>query len=523
MFALMLMIGFGCSDKLDEVNVDTNSPTEVTVAMRLTYSINQIFEFISDEQNDRMGSIFSQYFSNGDGRETFDVYDLNGATGSGFYLYRNGLKEIVKMYEEIEESGVAYNHHMGVAKVLEAIMLGSLTSAMGDVPYSQAVAGSENLNPQYDSQELIYQTIQQLLDEGITQLSANDAVALSGDFVLGNDPSQWIILANLMKARYYNHLSVKDPSGSATSALAAIDAAIAAGWDTSMNVEMRYEGNENHRNNYSFYQFDVPINASYRFLDLLKTNNDPRTFAYFNPLSIRLYTDAQVNEDPDDAIELSDGAQQILAYRPELADTDTVVLDVIGERIGNSNTTAEYASAVGLVFSSLDANAPIMLAAEAKFIEAEAALRASDPTRAAEAFAAAVEAHLNFIIGRLTDQLTTYTTENSTLVDEVAGAQAAIDNMSIQVADYITNLGTANSSDITLERIMTEKYKAMYIQGVESWMDLRRHDFAFPSGYFSSPVASGEYAQRLPYPNSDVINNQNVTQTDLFDIMWVVQ
>ncbi|MDN5200424.1 SusD/RagB family nutrient-binding outer membrane lipoprotein [Fulvivirgaceae bacterium BMA10] len=512
LLVLVLLLVFGCDDFLDDTNVDSNTPDQVSVSMRLTYAENQVFEFLGDEQNDRFGSLFAQYLSNGDGRENVDTYDLEGNGGDGFYLYHGALKDLDQMYDEIEATGISHAHYIGVGKIIEATALGALTDAMGDIPYSQALQGSDQIYPEYDTQEAIYQTIQTLLSDAITELSKSESVALKGDFLLNNDPNQWIILAHLLKARYYNHLSEVDPQGSATSALNEINAAIAAGWDTSMNFEMQYEGNTDHFNNLNLMQVDAIINASFRFLDMLKTTNDPRLFAYFYPLKVN------VTADPD---QLSDGGKQILNYRPDLSGKDTTVLDVIGEHIGDPTTLSEYGSSVGLVYSEKDAPMPIILAAEVKFIEAEAALRAGNSARAESAFEEAVQAHLDLVIPRLKSRLNSFKSRNLADVAITSNVDAILAGIDTQIADYIANYGSASGATITLEEIMTQKYKAMFLQGIESWTDLRRHNFAYPSSYFTSPIASGDFATRLPYPISEKQRNRaEIPDDDLFLKLW---
>ncbi|MFH6768849.1 SusD/RagB family nutrient-binding outer membrane lipoprotein [Gaetbulibacter aquiaggeris] len=89
----------------------------------------------------------------------------------------------------------------GIANVLEAHGIGSMTSMFGDIPYSDV---GSNEDAAFDSQASIYQAAQTLLNDAITQLSAVPASRrLTDDILLGGNPTSWIQVANTLKARYF--------------------------------------------------------------------------------------------------------------------------------------------------------------------------------------------------------------------------------------------------------------------------------------------------------------------------------
>ncbi|MFO7721216.1 MAG: SusD/RagB family nutrient-binding outer membrane lipoprotein [Gillisia sp.] len=90
----------------------------------------------------------------------------------------------------------------GLAKIYMAINLGLATNVWGDVPYSEAFLGEENLAPKYDSQEAIYNEIQNLLSEAIVDLQAEDPAGIQGSLVAGNAAS-WVKTAHGLKARFF--------------------------------------------------------------------------------------------------------------------------------------------------------------------------------------------------------------------------------------------------------------------------------------------------------------------------------
>ena len=92
------------------------------------------------------------------------------------------------------------------------------TNSWGDIPYSEAFQGEDNVFPSYDTQESIYQNIFTLLTEAENDLKATDqAAGIQGSLVT----AEWSKVANALKARYYIQLTKRDPQA-ATKALAAI-------------------------------------------------------------------------------------------------------------------------------------------------------------------------------------------------------------------------------------------------------------------------------------------------------------
>jgi hypothetical protein len=105
-------------------------------------------------------------------------------------------------------------HFAGLAKVLMAVSLGNCTNLFGDIPYSEAFLGNENLTPRYDSQEEIYTAILKLLGEAINDLNTPDIenpIVLEGDMIYDNDLDVWLRAAYTLRARYRLTLSERNP------------------------------------------------------------------------------------------------------------------------------------------------------------------------------------------------------------------------------------------------------------------------------------------------------------------------
>jgi hypothetical protein len=150
--------------------------------------------------------------------ESYTTYLIDEQTLSTFWetgLYAGAMKDCYLMIEKAIEEEQPY--YEGIARVLMAHNLGIATSYWGDVPYAGALQGTASLKSPYDTQELVYQSIQLLLDEAIAAFSAPPAIGGPGvdDLIFRGDPAKWKATAYALKARYLLHLTRRQPDAGA--------------------------------------------------------------------------------------------------------------------------------------------------------------------------------------------------------------------------------------------------------------------------------------------------------------------
>jgi Starch-binding associating with outer membrane len=135
------------------------------------------------------------------------------------------------------------------------------------------------------------------------------------------------------------------------------------------------------------------------------------------------------------------------------------------------------AGGLGATFAAADAGYYFGTYAEQKFIEAEAAFQSSNPTRAAAA--------------------------------HNEGVLASLGRHGISDPTYEAANATETSATITLEKIMTQKYVAMFLEP-EAFTDWRRTGFPVLTAVTPN-VTGGVIPRRLPYPQSErTFNGGNV-------------
>ncbi len=157
----------------------------------------------------------------------------NFATPQGFdNVWTNGYANVLTDCDVLIKQADAsrFTVHAGMARVMQAYTLSVLVDYFGDVPFSQAFQGAENLNPGVDRMVDLYPAIIAILDKAITDFAATpDAFAPAiTDFYYGGGTAgiaKWRRLANTLKLKLGLNLKNQNP----TLATTLINQALAAG------------------------------------------------------------------------------------------------------------------------------------------------------------------------------------------------------------------------------------------------------------------------------------------------------
>jgi len=463
-------------DSMAVLNKNENSPTSVIPSALLTQALySGTFTSQGGFGDGPIGVFNGHAAGNHATGLSYNQYQLTNADLAGLFTnaYQSSLMNLKQIIVNAKSNEKSY---VGIAKILQAFELGYMTTLYGDIPWSQALDVVKFPTPKYDAQVDVYASIQQLLADGVTNLDAGASeAAINGDFIYGGSRAKWKALAYMLSARYYNHFSKKDPAGSATNALAAIAKAKAAGFTSSAaDFKMPYDGSTTLYNPWQSTFTNGMYVANKPFLDLIMADSDPRLRAFYtsNSGTVPIRNAYGLGK-------LQDGDVGTGAYMS----------------IGDSTYYGQK-------------NSPVLFATnfEMLFIEAEANMRAGNAAAAATALNAAVAAQLNQVI--------------------------TLDKAGIPT--YIANHGSETASTVTMAKIMTEKYKAMFAQEVETWMDVRRHGYAYPVGMQAIPFVSNTAAtkvpvastfiQRLLYTQSELDKNgANVPKTTIFTVLPILQ
>lgn len=471
-FLSLLALG---SCKFDEdVNRDPVNPTDAPMSALLTTSEVGIAYTVGGNIA-RYDGMLMQHLSGIDrqaltiGRYNIGQQDTDDPWDN-MYRAMNQLKVIIKKADEQKSP-----RYKGVCQILMAYSIGTVTDQWGDVPYSEAFKGNpegSGFRPKYDKQQDIYDSIQVLLSQGIRNCTqASELSPGPDDVIYSGSMTKWISLSYALKARYALHLSKKDPSAYAKALLFADSAGSVS--SALVNFAGNTSQNENPMFQYNDQRGDIVVastlvNYFKSTTDSLQQfSGDPRLLAAVDVPYDSLWSAVTLKEDGT-----TDTLYRVfLPYGAHPGEQD------FGTSYGGGEVSVD-ALYMGGFLGSPGSAVPLFLASELAFIKAES----------------------YFSLGQLDEAATAHNTGLETSVDEM-GVQAD--------AQFSTIYGSETGTSISLKKIMTQKWVAMFCNA-ESWTDWRRTGFPnlTPASLNS---LEGQIPRRYPYPQKErTLNGGNV-------------
>jgi hypothetical protein len=277
---IVVLILIRCS--FGDINSDPNRESDATVREILPTAIVQTVRNTLSIGG-RVSGILVQHFEGVDAQPLgYNNYLVDEQTLTDYWetgLYAGAMKDCQLIMDKAFEENQPY--YEGIAKVLMAYNLGLATCMWGDVPYSQALSGTESIRSAYDPQEEVYENIQALLDEAIVAFSSPPVTGgpSNDDLIFNGDRDKWVKTAHALKARYYLHLSKRDES-LASLVLQHVDQA----FDNSRDQpQFNFADSDNESNPLALFgkerpqQLEIGIGLS----KIMNEKNDPRRFKYW--------------------------------------------------------------------------------------------------------------------------------------------------------------------------------------------------------------------------------------------------
>lgn len=356
--ALVFVLALSSCEKWIDTSLNTDPDSPVDVPMRLMLpAIEQKLGYnMAGNELLRTTAIWMQQFDGVDRQSyTEAIYQLVPGDVNNLWnaFYPGILMNSKIMLNKAEETESP--HFAGVARVLIGATLGMATDLFGDMPFSKAFRGSENsLTPEFDSQEMIYDTLFTILDDAIADLSITTSVfPLAGDVIYAGNLAKWKKAAYSIKARHLLQLSLVNGNAAYTAALTAA----ASGFSSNADDFIVPWNVDNHNPIFQFMEQRGDVRMGATLVDMMKASSDPR-----------------------------------LAFYAELDEDD----EYTGSIAGSQN---DAASKPGAYISAAIAPSVIMSYAELKFIESEANFRLGQAVPARAAFQAGVAASVLKVTG----------------------------------------------------------------------------------------------------------------------------
>jgi hypothetical protein len=564
---MVVLFATSCSESLEEINVSPNTlpDTEIDIKFVLTGILSQSATITSELTMG--GSEFpaaTQYLQRD--FTSFDRFNYNWEP-IGYTAFYEPLKDSQYIHERAEEekTGNVKNYYQGVALILKSYWYGLLTSAFGDLPYTDALqaenGGDGFFKPVYDDQQSIFKGILGDLARANSLLKDVGTVqeAMDADLVYQGDAHKWRKLANSLRLRFYMRLSEKggsdiDPAIE-ISAIVGNSAEYPILENNSDNASIAFVGTDSNNSWYGGPLRNSNRSEFYRrkpsatIVDDLTALGDPRLTRWVRPVDVQIFegtTDEIVQEDgvlkryttEDLVARNSDGNKEndvntslfvglpVALTDPnqfhKFADNLNVneVISGLDDSIylaAASNPHASYLTEMYAENANPMVRAVLMNSAEVKFILAEASVRGWISNSALDYYNSGIQLSLEQYGISDGDPSAVYDKGNNTLIPYDQGVYMA------QVQQIF------NDADNKLEPIMHQKWISQWLTP-ESWFDWRRT--GFPD--LNANIIAGTKGQATPirFYYDDPFNEGNMlkaigklqpAENDQWSKMWLLQ
>lgn len=390
------------------------------------------------------------------------------------YKYNGTMSAYNTFMEKAEELGQDEIKAMG--NIVKVFSMHQVTDYYGPIPYTKY---GQSINAEYDSQETVYKAMLAELDEAIDALevyasSGNATVLANYDYIYDGNVASWIKLANSLRLRLAMRIVYANPSLAKTEAEKSIadsyGVLTSSGEAAALSHTLLTYHHPLWEISNNFNDGDTHMNAS---MDCYMNGyNDPRRAAYWQAAN--------------------DGG-----YHGVRLGVITSTWDPYGNAANNVSKT-NIGSSTSIVW---------MNASEVYFLRAEGALR-------------------GWNMGGTAKDLYEAGIKMSFEETGVSGADAYIANAVSTPADFVDNAGANStaalssvtiawdesaSTEVKLEKIITQKWLAIFPNGCEAWAEFRRTGYPkllpVVTNNSNGAISTDTQIRRIPFPDTEYDTN----------------
>lgn len=474
-----------CTKKFDEINTDKNSIATVGAA-ELPFLFSKAQSTATNSQwnyqvaQNLFADQYAQYFAC---EATYFPSDRlvirMDWVGAAFNpMYTDVMPQLQTIFNSTDPSSAEY----ALASIWWVYTFHKVTDYWGPIPYFSA--GTPGNSVPYDPQDKIYDDFFKRLDAAVTVLKGKTGEQPFGsyDLIYGGDVNKWIKFANTLRLRLALRISNVDPGRAKTEAEAAVAAGVMTGspGDDAL-VQRSTKGSDG--NGLSIMSDWNEFRMSASMESVLKGYNDPRLPVYFLPAV---------------------GSGTYEGLRNGLS---VVQLGLDANKAdNNSHVGARWASpSAGGIPDYLSTPQNVMATAEAYFLRAEGAMLGWNMNGNAK----------DLYNEGITNSLAQWGVTDATIVNNYINST----NTPVAPGDYLnspamTNIPVKFGTDpaVQREQIATQKWLALFPDGMEAWADYRRSHILklYPVVNSDNPDitnTSTQWIRRIPFLLSETQNN----------------
>ena len=354
-----------------------------------------------------------------------------------------------------------------IARIWKVWTIHRATDYYGPFPYTYI--GYDSTVIPYDAQEDIYMDLFKELQESTADLQANIDQQSFGDadLIYHGDNTKWLKFANTLRLRLAMRISNVEPEMAKTEA----EAAVAGGTLTDLSDDAYLESSGVNYNGYLRQSGWNEFRMSQTMESLLVGYNDPRLSKFWQPA---------VNTGEYKGVR--NGMNEAEITTPE-------------NEPDNTSGPSDYL----LPENSATTPSTVMYTAEAYFLRAEGALNG---------WAMGGTPQELYELGIAMSLRTWGITAASEISDYINGTSLPIAPGGMFNTPPLTDIPVkfAAVEEKQREQILTQKWLALFPEGMEAWAEIRRSGYPkmYPILHIDNPALQpGEFIRRIPFLNYD--------------------
>ncbi len=499
---------FGCLGKFEEYNSNQYEAGKIPAGLLLA----SMFEsFASPQQNtcqmnNTMWACYSGHVTApnnwGKGYNLFAYFNAseewNESTSND--MFTKIYSTLYKIEELTNKRGLVYS----IAQLTRVHAMQMVASLQGPIPYTQMEAGKTSTA--YDSEEVAWHAMFADLNAAIAVIKVGADMGISSQLVdvdqfYNGDCRKWLKFANTLKLRMAIRISGIDPEFAKEMATEAVRDGVMTSSDDSA-YDHTNSGQAN--NGFSIIDSWGEVRANACLVSYMNGYNDPRRSAYFTVQNHN-----------------TNGGY-------------------VGVRSGTatSPSSATYGGYSRLMIATNGTlPQPVMYASEAAFLRAEGALKGWEAEMQGSAKQLYEEGIRLAFAEFKVDDADAYLSNNTLTPGDHTDLISPNDSYTNQSSITI-QWSETDSYDQKLERIITQKWIAAYVNSVEGWADFRRTGYPkiFPPTKSMSQdgVTIARQQRRLHFAQKEYNNNgaettaaaallSNGEDSDATDLWWALK
>ncbi|ADB39982.1 SusD/RagB family nutrient-binding outer membrane lipoprotein [Spirosoma linguale] len=499
----LLFISWSCN-KFVDINADPNNP--VTPVLELLLPATQVSMAGSLRDVNQGTSIVMQHlYSSTTSRNFQDGTDYQQSWNALYTQTLNDIEIIIR-----EGTRLQRWDYVAIAKLQKAYIYSLMVDMWGDIPYTDAAKGNTISDPAFESGATIYDKLFVLIDEGLADAAkGNFAIQpTTADIIYRGDKAAWIRMGNSLKLKLFNQIRLVQPDKAKAGIAALLSSNAPLITTNAQDFAFRFGTTETPANRHPWHRAEYQAGKSYYmsqgFIERLFNTDDPRIRYYFYRQTSNYtvgftptgngyfgrYTGDATASPNDNALKATVGVYPAGGLYDNCPINNIPATNVF---VTNSGAT----SAPKVVTNSDGAGSgvfPFITNAMVKFILAEAALTMGTTGDPKQLFQDGITAQLNSV-----NTIST-TSGNSAPVLPAATITAFVANRTAQY-DAADAAGKLNA-------VMTQKYIALYGNGMEAYNDYRRTGLPV----LPAPIAPlNVFPLRLTYSITELSTNATIS------------